>query len=101
MQIFDNIKSLETATKISELLRGSFVEQYYIGKTPMYKVIQNEGMQMQVFSIRLPKHLISYIKKTSKKLEMSNGELLRKLIENNLIEKIFFFKQKTAYEIGQ
>ena len=81
MQIFDNIKSLETATKISELLRGSFVEQYYIGKTPMYKVIQNEGMQMQVFSIRLPKHLISYIKKTSKKLEMSNGELLRKLIE--------------------
>lgn len=87
MPVFDNIKSLETAAKISELLRGSFVEQYYVDNNPMYKVIQNEGQQMEVFSIRLPKDLINYVRKTSKKLEMSNGELIRNLIQNNLIER--------------
>lgn len=87
MPVFDNIKSLDTASKISELLRGSFVEQYYVDNQPMYKVIQNEGQQMEVFSIRLPKDLITYVKKTSRQLDMSNGELIRNLIQNNLIER--------------
>ena len=86
MLIVDNLESLEIASKVSHFIKGSHVEQYILNNTPMYKVVQNDPGQMQVFSIRLPKHLITFIKKKSKQTKVSHGEIVRQLIEKNLIE---------------
>lgn len=87
MLVLDNIKSLETASKVSELIKGSHVEKYILNNDQMYKVVQDEHGQMQIFSFRLPNHLIKYIKNKSRENNMSCGQVIRKIIENNLIQE--------------